>query len=278
MIKQNLEEIKLLVTKRQTPVALKKTINLLQKLQDISEDNYEAYIDTVLILADIHVKMFKNIDAINELRKAYDRFPCEKRLITEILILAKKIKKDDLVLEFSEYMEILDKDDNYILNMNLYDIYKTKKDSINAVTQLKKLINTGYSEESLYRNISQDLNDLNLTYESLSFEKDRQSIFDLNELEIFNQISRLYALKNYTEAYKLLEAALLYFHQSGNYQKEIKKYIDEYYKLIFLFDTSLFPRLGYEPEAYKAYNQQLAQQVNLRLSETIFYTLQENKI
>jgi hypothetical protein len=270
MIEKDLEEVNQLINKRQIPVALKKIQPLLQKLENPSKEQYELYVEVVLTLGNIHVKLFKNIEAINELKKAHEKFPCEKRFISEILSLAKKIKREDLISEFTEYVEILDKDNIYGNTVQVYDELKAKKDLTNAVFQLKKLINTGSHEENLYRKISSDLKDLNLVYESLEYEKDLQSMFEVSELEIFNQIDRLYSLKNFKEAYKLLQGALLYFHKSGTNEEQIKKYVDAYYNLIILFDSDLFSRLGYEPEAYKAYKQDIAKDLAARIARTIF--------
>src|SRR5437868_5701450 len=134
-----LTDLDSLIKRKQFIVAEQRGRDLLKVLKPNVSDDYEYWVKATLLVADSLTKNVKNLKALEDLEKAYEQYPFEKRFLSEILELSIKLKRLPRAEAIFKILINISPDDLQ-LRLKLVNFYLDKDDNLSAIQELKNII------------------------------------------------------------------------------------------------------------------------------------------
>ncbi|MBC7473775.1 MAG: hypothetical protein H7263_05745 [Candidatus Sericytochromatia bacterium] len=202
------------IKKRQYLIAEKNAKILLKKLNPKNKEQYEIYVKLILLISESLEKSIKNLNALEELEKAYILFPWEDRILYQIYSLCSKLKRSSRVE--SSLKELISlRTDDISFRIELAKFYVNKKENILAIMEVKKILDLGIYDLSIYRYLISLLKESNQYIELLKNIKLLQNLDPENASLIIEESGCLVSLGDPEQALELINGLLDYKSESN---------------------------------------------------------------
>lgn len=232
IIESKLTDIENLIKRKQFIVAEQRARDLLKVLKPNITDDYEYWVRTNLLVAESLTKNVKNLKALEDLEKAYDQFPFEKKFLDEILELSIKLKRLPRAEAIFKILINISPDDLQ-LRLKLVNFYLDKDDNFNAIQELNNIISFEIYDVTIHRLLAICLGKEGLLAEQLNQVKFLQKLQPESSLMLIEEANILIKLGQQTQAFELIENLLNYKLEANEVDKEFISCMSEFRNLFF---------------------------------------------
>jgi hypothetical protein len=219
LIETKLAEIDNLIKRKQFIVAEQKGRDLLKVLKPSVADEYDYWVRNIMLVADSLTKNVKNLKALEDLEKAHEQYPFEKRFLTEILELSIKLKRLPRAEAILKSLINISPDDLQ-LRLKLVNFYLERDDNSNAIQELNNIISYEIYDLSIHRLLAICLGKEGLLAEQLNQVKFLQKLQPESAQMIVEEANILIKMGQAVQAFELIDNLLNYKLENGQVDKE----------------------------------------------------------
>lgn len=230
---KKLNELKQLMDKKQYQIVEKKSYELFKQLELQKFEQYNFYIDSLIIYSEALSKNVKNLKALEELENVLKLFPYDEKILLKVYDLCLKMKRNQRAEEIlNSIIIIFPEKINY--RMELINIYLEKNDFISVMFHLNTIFSLDLNNEDLNRLFLFCLKNEKLFYLQLSILSKSTFLNPENISLISNEVDVYIELNKTDYAIEILNKLFEYLLGENKTEEMflliLQKYIDLYRK------------------------------------------------
>lgn len=203
LLEKQILKISQFVKMKDFNVAERESRKILVSLNKNDRYEYQSYVKLTNLLIDILLHISKGITALEELDKAVKLFPYEEKFLNKMYQVSLKAKRLQSAEDALKSLINLNPS-NLGLRLQLVKLFIEKKDNINAIIELNRIINLDIPNAYVYKLLLSLLAKEKLFTEHLRHTRLMQELFPDDNSLIIEEVRALSGLGKNTEAFEII--------------------------------------------------------------------------